>query len=79
MLKVIECVESKYDVVPFEGYTFDQILQWLQKNEAQTLNDPITGERGIYIPTPHQQPGVKQVAKMVPQKDRNRLVIYGRD
>ncbi len=79
MLRVIECVESNYDVKPFEGYTFDQILHLLQKNEAQTLNDPVTGEKGVYIPTPRQQPGVKQIAAMVPHRDRNRTVTYGCD
>jgi len=79
MLRVIECVESKYDVEPFDGYTFDQILHLLQKNEAQTLIDPETGSKGVYIPTPRQQPGVKKIAAMVPHRDRARTVTYGCD
>ncbi len=79
MLKVIESVESKYDVQPIEGYTFDQILHLLQMSEAQTLIDPITSEKGVYIPTPRHTPGVKKIAVLTPTKERQRIVVYGCD
>lgn len=70
-------MESKYDVKPYAGYTFDQILHLLQKNEAQTLFDPDTMKKCVYIPTPGKQPGVKKIADMVPSRERQRTVTYG--
>lgn len=79
MLRIIESVESKYTVSPFENYTFEQILHMLQKDEAQVLTDPDTSEKGVYIPTPKQKPGVKKIAAMTPTRDRQRVVTYGCD
>ena len=79
MLRIIESVELNYDVKPLEGHTFEEILHLLQVGEAQTLIDPLTAEKGVYLATPKQKPGVKKIASMVPLKDRKRTLTYGRD
>ena len=77
-LRIIESVESKYEVQPLEGYTFEKILHLLQRNEAQVLHgDDQT--KGVYIPTPRQQPGVKKIAAMKPCKGQTKIVTYGCD
>jgi hypothetical protein len=80
MLRVIESYETKYDLQPLDGYTPSEIVRMLQNNEAQTLTDPLTAEKGVYIPTPRQSPGVKKIALLRPMvKGRERVVSYGCD
>lgn len=80
MLTMIECVESKYEVEPVAEFDFVQILHMLQYSQAQPLTDPLTAERGVYIPTPGKAPGVRKIAVMKPAtRDRNRTVTYGCD
>lgn len=79
MLRVIESYETQYDLQPLDGYKASEIVRMLQNNEAQTLIDPLTAEKGVYIPTPRQSPGVRRIGLLRPTNNRSRVVSYGCD